>query len=172
MSDDNRLRQLFGSLSDEQRDQIFKQIRVEAEALLHDEIEYQRARQPADTAKQRIVIISQTLGTAARQAALVMAELGGVVSVAADALAMLPGGRIGGDPLGLPRDLVIMDEANIFDECPGDPRPAVARPVAPVYHSPQLLRLDANSRKYQSTHKNWRKFAGSHHKKKKIIKGR
>jgi len=51
-----------------------------------------------------------------------------------------------------------------------DPRPLVARDMQPKYHDPRLLRMDANSRKYQSTQVNWRKFAGQHHKKKKIIR--
>ncbi len=68
------------------------------------------------------------------------------------------------------RHRVCMMEMFPHDIHDADPRPLVARIEAPQYLSPQMLRMDANSRKYQSTQKNWRKFDGQHHKKKKIIK--
>lgn len=51
-----------------------------------------------------------------------------------------------------------------------DPRPLVARVDAPQYLAPHLLRMDASSRKYQSTQKNWRRYDGNHFKKNKRIK--
>lgn len=66
--------------------------------------------------------------------------------------------------------LVIIDESHDLIEM-RDFAPTPKEPP-PSYTRPDMLRLDANSRKYQSTQKNWQKFLGSHHKKKKIIKGK
>jgi len=162
-------------LTQEQLDQLFGSIKDEAMAIFTEELQHQRGVE-TEPSRPRIVVICPALDLGLGMKAA-FASIGAKVVEAAEAMQQF-GERVHiGDPMpGRIRkhlnDLALMDEANILDACGADPRPIVARPADPMYHDPRLLRLDANSRKYQSTQKNWRKFDGSHHKKKKIIKGR